>query len=247
MKINTASLTDVGYYREKNEDTFVSKDFGDGVRLMLVCDGLGGRPHGEIASMLAVSMFVNEFQMGDRNNIPDLINRAVDVANETVFHIGNEVRNYTGMGCTMTGIVAKNGLAYIFNIGDSRSYLVRDEKITQLTEDDNIGTRELKNGIKGYEYYGNEKNLLTKTIGSSFFVEADITLKRLHVDDRLMLCSDGLYNMVPDPTMLGVLLCGNAERTVRDLGTLALRFGGNDNITVIVADVHSDRAVALSE
>jgi serine/threonine protein phosphatase PrpC len=246
MKINTASLTDVGYYREKNEDTFVSKDFGDGVRLMLVCDGMGGHPHGELASMLAVSMFLNEFHIGDRNNVPDLINKAIDVANETVFRTAESWVGYKGMGCTMTGIVTKNNLAYIFNLGDSRSYLIRREKIEQLTEDDNIETRELKNGIDGYEYYGANKAMLTKTIGNSFYVEADIVLKKLHVDDRLMLCSDGLYNMIPDATMLGVLLLGNPERAVRDLGTLALKFGGSDNITVIVADVHSDRAVAVT-
>ena len=242
--IDAFGLSNQGFIRDNNEDVFEAKHFDD-LDIMVVCDGLGGLPAGEVASRLALGMFMNEFNTRPHGDVPDLINRGIEAANSAVFAASNSTPDYKGMGSTLTGAVVKGQYAYIFNIGDSRTYLLHGTKLTQETEDDNVKNQNLKLGLDSF--YGSENDAaITKTIGFSAFVETDIILKRMYVGDRLLVCSDGLHGMVPDLMMTGAMIVGSVEESARKLESLAMRIGGTDNCTLIVGQKVPDATMKMT-
>lgn len=231
--IEMAGKSNVGFVRENNEDTFMVERFGD-LDLMVVCDGLGGHNAGEVASLLTASMLINEFRIRPDGNIPDTIMRGIEAANSAVYEEGQLIPGYKGMASTITGVAFKDGLAYIFNVGDSRVYRLRGNSLEQLTEDDNEQTLALKfpklyeDEIPGVG--------LTKTIGIYPYVEADIIVKHIHNGDKYLACSDGLFGFVREDMIASTLMISAPGLAVDHLNYLALRFGGNDNVTTIVAE-----------
>lgn len=239
--ITMKSESVVGLVRKNNEDMVITKHYSD-LDLAVVCDGLGGCNAGEVASALAISMFVNQFDSRPHDDIPDLINRGVDLANDAVFQAGKTNVDFKGMGCTLTGVAFKNDVAYVFNIGDSRVYRLRGRVLEQITEDDN----EVTLALKRPDLY--EKEVpgfgLTKTIGIWLGVEATIQAIKLHNNDRFVICSDGLYNMVSDEKIEAILMVSGVDRAVEDLVKIAMQEGGVDNCTLVVAKFDTPPAIA---
>ena len=242
--------TDVGKRRKINEDSiFVANG------LFVVCDGMGGHKAGEVASGLAVKV-ISEFAIRsdeDRELTwpfgfnPQLsfngnrLRTAVKLANRGVYRHANSGEAYTGMGTTVVAALLSSGesrMTYA-NVGDSRIYLIRDRTIVQLTRDDswaNLGWSEGPDDDTTTT--GVMKNILTKALGARDDVEFDVQDQTLHEGDTVLLCSDGLTNMLPDARILEVAAAHPSDPSgaCRRLVAEANGQGGRDNISVILVE-----------
>lgn len=233
--------TNNGKVRNNNEDNFVVIN-KDSFCLCVVADGMGGHKAGEVASNIAVNTikhyFLEQYLML-KNKIPKLIINSVNLANKIVYNKSEENINYQGMGTTITmAIIDKlERVAYIGNVGDSRTYLVNKNKIIQIT-DDHTFVRELvkKGEITDIEAKNHiDRNIITRAVGSDKNVIIDIFEIELEDDDIILLCSDGLTNHILDKDILGYIKHYGAD-CVDKLISLANENGGTDNITVIIID-----------
>lgn len=232
--------SDIGKIRENNEDTFyVSKDIK--VPLYLVADGMGGHKAGEIASSMAIDIIEKNFtnlknKSIDEDKIIKLIKKSIEEANTKIYlkSIGN--KQLKGMGTTITlAYILKNKI-YLGHVGDSRAYLIKDEDIYQITEDHSFVNELLKSGsiTKEEAKTHPKKNMITRAVGSSSIIEMDLMVKKYDKNDILILCSDGLTNMVTDSEILETLKSEyDVQKSCEILVDLANDNGGRDNITVV--------------
>ncbi|MBP5253997.1 MAG: Stp1/IreP family PP2C-type Ser/Thr phosphatase [Lachnospiraceae bacterium] len=223
-----------------NEDAFyVADHVGMFDTLMVVADGMGGHSFGEVASSLAVSTVVSYISREPVNMPFYIIEQAIANANLAVQKKAMELNSY-GMGTTLVlaGVVGKH--IYIANIGDSRLYTVegRLNTIRQITKDHSYVEEMVELGLieRHSEAYESQKNVITRAIGIYSEVEADYFELDLMRDSYLLLCSDGLSNMVPDQVMKALILDENfpLEMRLDSLIEAANNRGGKDNITVIL-------------
>jgi protein phosphatase len=236
-------LTDIGRRRRLNEDCIV---IGNG--LFVVCDGMGGHNAGDVASRAAADViagFVKRSQedpeltwpYGFDPAIPYDANRlrtAIKLANRTVYRKAASSDHYTGMGTTVAAALVsptKPRLTY-GHVGDSRIYLIRAGQIRQLTRDDSLAN------LTGFEdaIAPEMRNVLTKAIGAREDVQFDIEGETLEDGDAVLICSDGLTNMVPDPSILEIVSAHgrDVKQTCDTLVSSANAAGGRDNISVIL-------------
>jgi len=257
MRIDIAAQTDIGRRKKDNEDCFgVFRDdtpnlrfFSDGA-LLVVADGLGGHMGGEIASKLAVSMMkdivkepVPEVSAEGTQDAPYLsvISRFVEQANASVFQTNRDLNpNGKPMGTTLVaGLITPKKL-HICNVGDSRVYHIRDDEIIGRTEDHSWVDEQVKLGLmsKAEAEVDIRKNVVTRSIGTREEVTVDTYTWHIVPGDWVMLCSDGLVNMVKDQDICAEFKKGGsaAEITAR-LVNQANENGGKDNITVIAANI----------
>lgn len=223
--------SDVGCLRQLNEDTVAlvrttnARDKVDQT-LAIVADGMGGHQAGDVASRLACEIVQSEGL--------DLASRLLH-ANEEILNAGIENPTFRGMGCTCTALLARGRKATIAHIGDSRAYLFRQGILTQLTVDDT-----LENLLNGEEEISlmNAKHILTKALGMEGLQEIQCIRLKLRADDRLLLCSDGLYNELSTEDIIELLApTHDPQSVVEQLITSALANGGSDNISAIVLHV----------
>ena len=248
-----------------------SAEDGKAIGLFIVADGMGGHQAGEIASRLAVETIVQELswllQPGDSGNSrPEFssndtaapaaaapaaqqwrqrLRAAVQEANRAITTYGEENPEDAGnLGTTVTCVLIVDGVAAIANVGDSRTYLARDEQLNQITQDHSYVAQLIREGQIAPEdiYTHPRRNVITRSLGHRLDVEIDVWSKELQAGDRLLLCSDGLWEMVQEPSeILNTLLAAEApEDTVASLITAANSNGGADNISVIV--IHIDES-----
>lgn len=248
-----------------------SAEDGKAIGLFIVADGMGGHQAGEIASRLAVETIVQELswllQPGDsENSRPEFssndvaapaaaapaaqqwrqrLRAAVQEANRAITTYGEENPEDAGnLGTTVTCVLIVDGVAAIANVGDSRTYLARDEQLNQITQDHSYVAQLIREGQIAPEdiYTHPRRNVITRSLGHRLDVEIDVWSKELQAGDRLLLCSDGLWEMVQEPSeILNTLLAAEApEDTVTSLITAANSNGGADNISVIV--IHIDES-----
>jgi protein phosphatase len=233
--------TDVGKRRQLNEDSIF---VGDG--LFVVCDGMGGHKAGEVASQVATEVIVNFVKRSisdpdltwpcgfdpERSLDANRLTTAIKLANRTVFGKSVSSEDFSGMGTTVVALLLAPGRPEVTygHVGDSRLYLVRGDTITQLTRDDSWAS--LASGSDAPVM----KNVLTKALGAHEDVDFDVVDKELVPGDVMVLCSDGLTNMVDDPTILEVVTAHgeNVEQACRDLVARANAEGGRDNISVLL-------------
>ncbi len=233
--------TDVGRRRQLNEDAIFAAD-----GLLIVCDGMGGHKAGEVASRLATDVIAT-FIKRSRND-PEItwpcgfdprlsedanrLSTAIKLANRTVFHTSRSSDDYSGMGTTVVAVLVAPGRAEMTygHVGDSRIYLIRDGAMTQLTTDDSLVNLVSADDAPAV------KNVLTKALGVQEDVEFEVVGKELQAGDIVLLCSDGLTNMLPDPAILEVVTAqaGNLEEACRHLVADANAQGGRDNISVLL-------------
>ena len=243
--MNCFGLTDCGKTRTENQDSFLIENCEKASCMILaLCDGMGGANAGGLASQLSAKAFVNYVFQHLSNytlrltDYPRILREACEEANGVAFAYSQFGDNLTGMGTTLVAAVLKrNGSGYVLNVGDSRAYLLHRRSLKQVSRDHSLVAELLEAGIITEEQavHHPQKNVITRALGSEPHVEADIFPVGLIPGDTLLLCSDGLSNIVPEREMEAVLLDSeSAESACRDLLELALSRGAPDNVTMIV-------------
>ena len=233
--------SDVGKLRDTNEDSYYISNVDDEIKIFILADGMGGYNGGEIASKLAVSTALSYIQTNfantpkEKEDILNLVKSAMEYANMVVYEKSNNEKELTGMGTTLEVCLIYNNKVYIGHVGDSRVYRIRKEFIRKLTHDHSYVQKLVKDGTITEEEARNhpKKNMLMKALGCTAFLEPDVTVKGFIKDDIILMCSDGLSNMLDDEEIYEI---------IRQEGTLAAEKlvekanenGGYDNITAIV-------------
>ena len=239
--IKAYAKSDKGNVRETNEDYFYISNSLDQIQLFLLADGMGGYNGGEIASQLAIQTAKNYIENNfkdiekDRDSIIQLLGSSMEYANMVVYEKAKENPELQGMGTTLEICLIYNNNAYIGHVGDSRIYRVRKQFIRKLTQDHSYVQKLVKEGTitKEQAEHHPQKNMLMKALGCNAFVEPDVMVKGFLKDDILIMCSDGLSNMVDQQTIYE-MASKNIEQATKDLVQLAKDRGGYDNITVVI-------------
>lgn len=239
--IKAYAKSDKGNVRETNEDYFYISNSLDQIQLFLLADGMGGYNGGEIASQIAIQTAKNYIENNfkdiekDRDSIIQLLGSSMEYANMVVYEKAKENPELQGMGTTLEICLIYNNKAYIGHVGDSRIYRVRKQFIRKLTQDHSYVQKLVKEGTitKEQAEHHPQKNMLMKALGCNAFVEPDVMVKGFLKDDILIMCSDGLSNMVDQQTIYE-MASKNIEQATKDLVQLAKDRGGYDNITVVI-------------
>ena len=236
-------LTDRGKVRAENQDSFAIEYIERrDCYVAVLCDGMGGANAGSIASTLASKTFMNylmEHIMASRAKNPDIKRHMINAckkANDIVYSYTRFNKDYSGMGTTVVAAVVMGGTAVIANVGDSRAYVISKKKITQLTKDHSYVQELVDKGIITPEKAKThpKKNLILQALGSEEGVQCDIFTHKLARGERLLLCSDGLSNMLSDEEILAAAQNNKTiESLCKKLIELALEAGANDNVTVV--------------
>jgi protein phosphatase len=239
VKIAVGAMTDVGRGRPANEDSLLV-DHDD--RLYAVADGMGGHRAGEVASATAIDALRAAFAQG----VP--LDEAVGEANAAVFEKASANLDMRGMGTTLTAAALLDDHHLLLgHVGDSRAYLMRDGAVTRVTEDHSLVEQLVREGRLRPEEAAShpQKAIITRALGIDPEVEVDTYPIDLRPGDRVLLCSDGLTNMVADTAIAGVLRRQrDPQQAAEMLVDMANEAGGDDNITVVVIDAVGDPTAA---
>ena len=270
IRVRIFGRTDVGQVREHNEDNFLVADLTRGTRGLMeadrtqilgdrgavfgVCDGMGGAAAGEVASQLAVDIIHQKMSLGDPpDNHDDLaarLVRSIEAAGLRIFTEAKLDRTRRGMGTTATIAALMDKHLFVGQVGDSRAYILRGERLVQVTRDQSLVTQLIEAGqlteeeAETFEH----NNIILQALGTSDTVQVDLTHVELRRGDTLMLCSDGLSGMIRNDEIRDIL------RTVEDplesckvLTDRANQAGGHDNITVVVAKFEGEGVDDLTQ
>ena len=238
-------VSDPGCTRTQNQDAYQFEELGKNALLCVVCDGMGGAKSGNVASTLTVDVFVQEIKRTwtpdmDPERIDQMLRGAVKLANFTVFDQSSQFEEFTGMGTTLVAVLIQGKFATVVNVGDSRAYFVNNEGIDQLTTDHSLVQMMVTRGELTQEqakrYPG--KNFITRAIGTEPVVECDIFHRRMNKDESLLLCTDGLSNMLDDQEILFEILHGaNKQSSCERLLEIAKNRGAPDNVTCTMIQI----------
>ena len=238
-----AGKTDVGRGRQENQDDYRAGELPGGAVWALVCDGMGGAKGGREASQGACNVIENFFQeqyaqCGAGQEEP-FLKKALLYANRFVFQKAAHEEALAGMGTTAVCALVRSGNVYLCHAGDSRAYLIRDGKLTQLTHDHSYVQELVDCGTITEEEaeHHPQKNIITKALGVDYRLEPEFTAAKLKREDRLLLCTDGLTNMVPVEEMEELLAQGAFYDLPDRLIEAANAHGGSDNITALLLAV----------
>jgi len=236
--------TDVGVKRTLNQDTiFVSENkIGKLPNLYIVADGLGGHKAGDIASRRCVEKFVKFVSTTDMNDPVNIIDAGIKMANDEIFNLADTNPDYVGMGTTIVVACVVDNRVYIANVGDSRLYLIGRD-IVQITRDHSLVEEMVSIGeIEPNEARNHlKKNIITRAVGVEESVVADIFQIEIEKGDKLLLCSDGLSNMVEDYDIKKIVnSCESIEEAVHKLVDKANQNGGKDNISAVLVEPEID-------
>ena len=238
-----AGKTDVGRVRQENQDDYRAGELPGGAVWALVRDGMGGAKGGREASQGACNVIENFFQeqyaqCGAGQEEP-FLKKALLYANRFVFQKAAHEEALAGMGTTAVCALVRSGNVYLCHAGDSRAYLIRDGKLTQLTHDHSYVQELVDCGTITEEEaeHHPQKNIITKALGVDYRLEPEFTAAKLKREDRLLLCTDGLTNMVPVEEMEELLAQGTFYDLPDRLIEAANAHGGSDNITALLLAV----------
>lgn len=245
--ITSSGRTDVGRRRSLNEDTILVKD-----HLLLVCDGMGGHKAGEVASALAVEVvdrFISRSSEDDditwpfgfqvKSNLEaNRLRTAIKLANRAVSRQAASSDDYIGMGTTLSAVLLTGNPPHVTyaNVGDSRIYLIRNGAISQLTRDDSWANVSWGDDQPDATLTANMQHVLTKALGAQDDVDFDVGSEQLGDGDMLLLCSDGLTNMINDERILEIVKQSGFDpaSACEQLVAEANQNGGRDNISAIL-------------
>lgn len=238
--MKTFSITDAGVIREMNQDYYFSSDtsIGNLPNLFIVADGMGGHKAGDYASRYTIERVVASVSRNAKDEPVSVIKEAINKANELLVAESREDESKSGMGTTLViGTIIGNKL-FVANIGDSRLYIAGEqEKIRQITRDHSLVDEMVRLGEINEDEarLHPDKNIITRAIGASAHVEADFFEVELTETDKILLCTDGLTNMVRDDDILDTIKNNdNIEDAAMELVKMANANGGRDNITVMI-------------
>lgn len=238
--------TSVGRKRKNNQDTVGVYKNKKNITLAIVADGMGGHQAGDTASYLAVTGLGEvweETMLTQKDDVCDWLVDHIQEENARIFDQGSTNPEMFGMGTTIVSTVILEDELILAHVGDSRAYIVRDKEINQLTDDHSLVNELIKTGEISAEMAQNhpKKNILVRSIGVPGEVEVDISLISFKPQDMILLCSDGLTNMLTDDEIKEVMLTDSLlKNRVEKLIELANIAGGTDNITVLIIDFDDD-------
>ncbi len=247
LELQPFGLTDAGKVRQNNEDAMLLGE-GKDETLFVVADGIGGFEAGEVASSIAVEVL--------KNLQPDEpFKGAIAEANRRIVAAGRGDEKLSGMGTTVVAIrfggTQREPVAEVAHVGDSRAYLVRGGDMKPITEDHSLVAELVRSGDLTRDQAAEhpQKNLITRALGADEEVDVDTAILPIEAGDRILLCSDGLSDMVSEAGISEILAESpdDPERAARTLLSAALDAGGNDNITIVVIDVKELPARASEE
>lgn len=243
--METYSLTDMGLTRDMNQDYFFTSEepLGHLPNLFLVADGMGGHSAGDFASRSTVETIVKEVKKCRKREPEAILEKAIAAANTALLEHTKTHPEMKGMGTTVVAATYCGDKLLVANVGDSRLYLVGN-KIRQITEDHSFVMEMVRMGEITKEQARNhpDKNIITRAVGAESEVKIDFFRVKLRQGDKILLCSDGLTNMVKNSEIKTVL--NQEEMSLKDkvelLVDTANKNGGKDNITVVVVDPKID-------
>ena len=247
--MKACALTDTGRVRTANQDYVYAsvEPVGSLPNLFVVADGMGGHQAGDYASRYIVENLVSYLQSTEKSQIVPLLREAILKVNTMLYHEAKEKPEFSGMGTTLVAAVADENTLYVANVGDSRLYLVRD-RIRQVTRDHSyveelVSLGRLERGSKDYK---DKKNIITRAVGTEDKLLVDFFEVGLEPGDYILMCSDGLSNMLEDAEMEEIIgsdleLQEKAEKLI----TVANDNGGKDNIAVVLVDPQIGRDGSL--
>lgn len=238
-------LTDPGCVRTQNQDAYQIEQLDRNTLLCVVCDGMGGARSGNVASTLALDVFVQEIKRTwkasmDTEKIDQMLRGAVKLANFTVFDQASQFEEFSGMGTTLAAVLISGKDVTVVNVGDSRVYAVDKNGIYQLTKDHSLVQMMVERGDLTPElarsYPG--KNFITRAIGTEAVAECDLFHHKLERGDCLLLCSDGLSNMMDDQEILFEVVHGvSKQHCCKRLLDIAKNRGAPDNVTSVLIQI----------
>lgn len=247
--MKACALTDTGRVRTANQDYVYAsvEPVGSLPNLFVVADGMGGHQAGDYASRYIVENLVSYLQYTENSQIVPLLREAILKVNTMLYHEAKEKPEFSGMGTTLVAAVADENTLYVANVGDSRLYLVRD-RIRQVTRDHSyveelVSLGRLERGSKDYK---DKKNIITRAVGTEDKLLVDFFEVGLEPGDYILMCSDGLSNLLEDAEMEEIIgsdleLQEKAEKLI----TVANDNGGKDNIAVVLVDPQIGREGSL--
>ena len=236
-------VTNCGKVRKQNQDVFkILFDEEKDVAVIVVCDGMGGANAGSVASSVAADVFMHHMgryieNLGPQGDIASKMSEAVAAANRVVYDKSASKEEYAGMGTTLAAAISTVDGEVIANIGDSRVYHVTTSSITQITKDHSVVEEMITRGdLTRLEARRHpKKNLITRAIGAIREELPDLFFLNMSSGDQILLCSDGLTNVVFDSEILFELQCGGSVReSCEKLIEMALTRGAPDNVTAVI-------------
>ncbi len=231
MNLKTASRVDIGRVRDNNEDAVVMSD-----RLAGVADGMGGGPGGEIASAIAIDLVQAAFA----GESLDELRGGARAANRAIWARASTSAELEGMGSTLCAVgLTGDGTLAVVNVGDSRAYVFRNGELKQLTNDHTVTAEMVRRGELSEQDALDHphRNVLTRVLGVGPDVELDDAVYAANEGDRVLVCTDGLFNEVSDHQIASVIDTGDVQAVADALVDLALSAGARDNVAVVVAEV----------
>lgn len=235
------ACTDIGKVRDMNQDSYYISSEEDEIKLFIVADGMGGYKGGEVASRLAIEAVKSYIYKNyndtkkEKEFLLELIKKAVEFANYVVFEQSQKNEDLNGMGTTIDVCLVLGNRVYIGHVGDSRVYRQRKDFFRKLTTDHSYVEQLIREGnITREEAYNHpKKNMLTRALGCAEYVEPDVLVKGFIKGDILLICTDGLTNMLREPEISNIIK-NNPENACKTLIEYANDRGGVDNITAVI-------------
>ena len=233
-------LTDPGMVRSQNQDHYAIVKLGRDQLLAIICDGMGGARSGNIASQMAVEVFVEEVKRTTRANmkpdrIDNMLEQALEMANEAVYEQSQLSEEYRGMGTTLVAAFFQKDQLTVANVGDSRAYLFNKDGVKSITTDHSLVELMVQRGeiTREAAKFHPGKNLITRAVGTEAKVSSDLYHLKLNKGDSVLLCSDGLSNVMSDQEILFEVIHGvNKNDCCQRLMNIANYRGSPDNVTV---------------
>ena len=235
--VDEAGLTQTGHVRRNNEDSYLIR--GD---LFMIADGMGGAAAGEVASAMCAQAFAEIDLIRSRGE--GALRDAIVVANTRIHERAATDPEAAGMGTTVTAALVENGRVALANVGDSRAYLLREGALRRLTEDHSVVAELVATGqISDWEASSHpQRNVVTRVLGAEATVQVDTFWLEAQEGDLVLLCSDGLTDMVPEEEFAKLLAADKScEQIARDLVRAALAQGGEDNVTTVLFRIGPSR------
>ena len=237
----TASLSDKGKRRQLNQDVVYSSELpvGNLPNLFMIADGMGGHKAGDYASRYAVDTICQEAEHSPEESPEKILQCAIDKANAGIFELSNGNRDLEGMGTTVVVATIYGNCLKVGNVGDSRLYIVNGKSIRQITTDHSLVEEMIRMGGLDRESARTHpnKNIITRAVGVTHAVLADFYEVQLREGDIVLLCSDGLSNMLEDEEIRMIV---NAQRDIMEKAEALVRVanlnGGRDNISLILIE-----------
>lgn len=233
------SITDIGKKRKINQDYICAKTepVGNLSNLFIVADGMGGHAAGDYASRTAVEAMLEYIKASFERNTITLLSQAVETANNVVYAMSRADKDFEGMGTTVVAATFVGRYLQAINVGDSRVYVISGDEIRQVSVDHSLVEEMIKSGSIAREQARNhpEKNIITRAVGIKNSVDVDVFSEELKSGDYVLLCSDGLTNMVPDEDIVAIINgATDVEDATEKLIAAANDEGGKDNISAVL-------------